>query len=136
MPYCPLCQRTYEKANRSCPYCGSSSPQIFLSSPQGGGWAPVFSSDSLPEIMVIKSLLEFHGYRAVLLSKGRFQRILVPITHGDKRKDEPIYRLMVPEKELQGCWQIIEESRRTGEGKLSANIDGFRGKGKNKYDKG
>ena len=136
MPYCSLCKRTYKKGHRFCPYCGSPSPQISLGSRQGGGWAPVFSSDSLAEIMVIKSLLEFHGYQVVLLSKGRFQRILRPIIHNDKSKGEPIYRLMVPEEELQECWQVIKESRRTGEGKLSANIDGFRGKSKNKYDKG
>lgn len=135
MPYCRVCQRTYPKERKSCPYCGSSSPQIFLGSRQGAGWAPVFTSDSLAEITVIKSLLEFHGYRAVMLSKGRFQRIFVPIFRGNHRSGEPIYRLMVQEEELQSCRQIIEESRRTGKDKLSTNINRFRGKGKDKYDK-
>lgn len=135
MPYCPLCQRTYQKERKSCPYCGSSPPQIFLGPREGGGWAPVFSSDSLAEISVIKSLLEFHGYQAVLLSKGRFQRIFVPIFRGDYRRGESIYRLMVQEEELQSCRQIIEESRRTGKDKFSTNINRFRGKGKDKYNK-
>lgn len=86
--------------------------------------------------MVIKSLLEFHGYQVVLLSKGRFQRILAPLFRGDKNKGEAIYRLMVRGDELQGCRQVIEESRRTGKDKFSANIDRLSGKGKNKNDKG
>lgn len=136
MPYCPVCQRTYRKGKKTCPYCGSSSPQIFLGSPKGGEWAPVFYSDSLAEITVIKSLLEFHGYKVVLLSKGRFQRIFTPIMSGDNRRGEPIYRLMVPEEDFQGCWWIIEESKRTNKDNLSANVDRLRSKGKDKHDKG
>ena len=136
MPYCPVCHKTYQKEKRLCPYCGSSSPQIYLSSGQKGGWAPVFFSDSLAEIMVIKSLLEFHGYQVVLLSKGRFQRILPPIFRSDKDKGEPIYRLMVKEDELQGCRQVIEESRKASKDKLSADIDRFSHKSKDKNNKG
>ncbi len=136
MPYCPVCQRTYTKEKRLCPYCGSSTPQIYLGSGQNSGWAPVFFSDSLAEIMIIKSLLEFHGYQVVLLSKGRFQRILAPIFRSDKDKGEPIYRLMVKQDELQGCWQVIEESKRASNDNLSADIDRLSGKGKDKNNKG
>ncbi|MFB0519687.1 MAG: hypothetical protein ACETWC_10465 [Acidobacteriota bacterium] len=86
--------------------------------------------------MVIKSLLEFHGYQVVLLSKGRFQRILAPIFRSDKDQGEPTYRLMVKEDEFQGCRRVIEESRKASKDKFSADIDRLSGKGKDKNNKG